>query len=695
LERRELLLLIDTFEHLLPAARLLPRLLAACPGLSVLVTSRSALGIPMETVVRIAPLVTPPVHDRAITASSARWYDAVALFEARAQSASSHFGLNDGNSEVVAEICRRLDGLPLAIELAAARTRALPPTLILRHLNERRDTPESSERDAQTRHRSMRDAISWSYDLLSPLDQLLFRALTVFRGSFTISQAVDLATRWRAVQEDPALLSARIVVLAQSSLLLPVSADSTDQTYVMLGLLREYGLNLLTEFDEAPAVRLAHAQWVASEVRATPEIDHLLHHSDASRGIESLRDEIRAALSWSMSSPDRELARSILTAIAPYWVGRGHYQELSRWLEQALELWASEPPPLALLNAMAQLCARQGDLARSLEYAETAHTLAEQSGSQSALASAALCIANVEGRTGNAERARVMAEFARATFRLIGDSRREAEALADLAHLAAIRGDLSSTQSAALIALDYWQQVGEPTKAIDMLDILSLVARLRGDSVRQSSLAHQTLEIAKQIDDPYQIASALWTSAAIAGERNRFAESARFYGAEAELRATMGFALDPGYIAEHEASVATARAALGAREFAASWDAGRALSFETALDEAAAFLAKIATEERDAYLAEKRELQSLGLSDRQQDVLRLIGQGRSDREIADILEISARTVSKHVEAILMRLDTRTRSGAAAIAARLRAELNTRSAEPSINQPPGPASCASR
>jgi non-specific serine/threonine protein kinase len=677
LEHRELLLVIDTFEHLLPAARLFPRLLAACPELSILVTSRTTLNVPMETVVRLVPLVTPPRGQPGMAPAAARWYDAVALFEARAQAANSTFTLSDENAGAVAEICRRLDGLPLAIEIAAARTRALPPALMLRHLEERGELPGSGARDVHARHRTMRDAIAWSYDLLSPLDQQLFRALAVFRGSFTAKQAVDLTLRWSELHGEPALLRARIDLLARASLLVPLTANADEQSFVMLGVLREYGLDRLTEFGERQAVEFAHARWVAAEIDATSDLDYLPHHSDSTPRIEPLRDEIRAAIAWCIRASDRELAWLLLATIGPYWVERGNYQELRDWLEQALALWTAEPPPLGLLNVLAQIAARQGELSRSREYAETAYALAEEANNRSALGSAALSIANVEGRIGSVERSKSMAELALAIFRAIGDLRREAEASADLAHLAAIRGDLGSTQVAAEAALTYWQQAGEPARAIDMLDILSLVARYRGDSVRQSSLAHQTLQFAMQIDDPYQVASAFWTAAAIACERQRFPESARFYGAEEAIRLATGYGMDPGYLAEHEASVATARAALGARIFADEWEAGRLRSSREALAEATEFLGQIATQEREAYLAEKRELQSLGLSDRQQDVLRLIGQGRSDREIAEVLNISARTVSKHVEAILLRLDARTRSGAAAIAARLSAETATR------------------
>lgn len=678
LSDRELLLVVDTFEHLLPAARLFSRLLTSCPLLHVLVTSRTTLGIPKEVVFRLAPLVTPPADERAISAASAYQYDAVVLFEERARATGSEFVLTDENAEAVAQICRKLDGLPLAIELAAARAHALPPKLMLRHLNERPETPGSGARDAQARHRTMRDAIAWSYDLLTPPDQRLFRALSVFCGSFTASQAIDLNARWEAADSDPALLRARIVLLARASLLLPVSVTGEEQSFSMLGLLREFGLNRLSELGEEPRVRSAHAQWVAAQLRTESGGAPPNRRSEVASLFEPLREEIRAAIAWTIREPDRDLAQSMLATVGPYWLERGNYQELRGWLEQTLELWRTGSPPVDLLLSLAHLTLRQGEMKQSLAYAENAYHLALSADNRSALARAALAMATAEGRSGNAERSQVMATEAIAALRAIGDERREAEAFAELAHLAMIRGDLVGTQSAADAALAYWQRAGEPDRAIDMLDLLSLVARRRGDSVRQSSLAHQTLEASRLIDDPFQSASALWTAAAIACERQRYVESARFYGAEEAVRTASGFALDPAYRDDHDASVATVRAALGARSFASNWEAGGALTTVDALTEATAFLGEIAARELEAHRSEKRALQSLGLTDRQQEVLRLVGQGRSDREIAEILSISVRTVSKHVEAILLRLDARTRSGAAAIAARLGAESSTHS-----------------
>jgi DNA-binding CsgD family transcriptional regulator len=282
-----------------------------------------------------------------------------------------------------------------------------------------------------------------------------------------------------------------------------------------------------------------------------------------------------------------------------------------------------------------------------------------------------------------------MAEQALGLLEELGDPCRTAIAQAQLAQLAILRGDLATAQALAGAALAFQQSTGDRKSAVELLDLLSLVARKRGDRRRQSELAWQTLEQTLLIDDPFVIASGLWTAAAIACERGCYCESARFYGAEEAVRHMSGFALDPGFGDERAASVAAVQAALGAHECAERWEEGRRLAAQ-AVAEAASFLERIAAQEREAYEAEKRALQSLGLSERQQDVLRLIGQGRSDREIAELLAISARTVSKHVEAILLRLDARTRSGAAGVAARLIAASRADGPNLSPIVPPGPA-----
>lgn len=665
LVNRELLLMIDTFEHLLPAAHMLSGLLEVCPGLSMVVTSRATLGIPHEAGLRLAPLATPPETARNLGPEAAREYDAVALFEDRARAVSSEFILTSDNAEAIASICRRLDGLPLAIELAAARTRALPPKLMLRHIEARHEAPGEGARDAQARHRTMRNAISWSYDLLSPADQQLFRALSVFRGSFTIGDAVAL------IGQGEERVPESVDRLVSASLLMPVSAELGAPEYVMLGLLREYGRDRLSESGEERAIRDSHAQWVAARIGGD------------SRHVNSQLEEIRAAVDWALAQSDRAPAEALLSTVRPLWIERGFYQELRGWLERATCIEPRTPPPPSMLVALSQITARQGEMAQSLAYAEAAFDRAFRTDDRSMLADAALAIAIAEGRMGNHDRSQAMSNLALGSLREIADPARIADAQAKLAHLAMLRGDLTAAQSCAEEALEYRRTVDDPGRAIDMLDLLSLVARMQGDTVRQSALARQTLELVCLVDDPFVISSGLWTAAAIACERGCYQESARFYGAEEAVRQASGFAIDPGYSEERTASVAMVKGALGARLFSEQWEMGYSLA-QRALADAAAFLTELADREQEAYQAEKRALRSLGLSDRQQDVLRLIGQGRSDREIADLLSISARTVSKHVEAILIRMDARTRSGAAAIAARLSADA--RSTSPGILQP---------
>jgi non-specific serine/threonine protein kinase len=679
LRHRELLLVIDTFEHLLSAARLLPDLLDACPGLSVVITSRVTPGIPGEAVFRVAPLAVPPECTPKLDVEAARRYDAVALFEDRARAAHSEFILTDENAETIARICRRLDGLPLAIELAAARTRALPPNLILRRIEEHHDAAGSAARDAHARHRTLRDAIAWSYDLLTSPDRRVFRALSAFRGPFTLADATALLAGLPTLPGDHSAVERQVDKLAGASLLAPIAFASEPASYVMLGLLREYGQDRLREHDEIAEVCLAHARWVATQVDAAPP--------PASTRVDRLREEIRAAIDWALARTDQALAGTLLAAIAPFWIERGYYQELRAWLENAISC-SAQPVSTEMLLAFAQLTARQGELLCSLEYAGMAFDLALETGDRSILTDAALAIATAEGRLGDHQRSQAMAEQALAALSELDDPSRTALARTQLAHLAILRGDLAAAQALAESALKFQQAIGDRKRAVEVLDLLSLVARLRGDSVRQSELAWQTLELTLLVDDPFVIASGLWTAAAIACERGCYCDSARFYGAEEAVRQTSGFALDPGFGDDRAASVTAVRAALGSHEFSHQWGAGRSLAGQ-AIREAAAFLGRIATCERETYEAEKRALQSLGLSERQQDVLRLIGQGRSDREIAEMLSISARTVSKHVEAILVRMDARTRSGAAALAARLIADSRAHGPDRMVaNVPPG-------
>ena len=301
LAERELLLVLDNFEHVLPAARHIADLLAEAPRLSVLVTSRASLRLRGEHEFPVSPLALPP-PGAAVDELAA--YPSVELFASRAREVNPGIRLDDAATGAVAEICRRLDGLPLALELAAARVRLLPPEAMLGRLERRLDLLPARAHDAPARQRTLRDAIGWSYELLQEDERAVFRALGVFAGGCTLeaAEAVIRATGERSVLE---LLEG----LLDNSL--ARLADGDAGRVVMLEMIREFALEALESAGEAEAARQAHAGYY---VVLAEQLEPLLHAgsgSDAALALEQERGNLRAALRYALESDDRALGRRL------------------------------------------------------------------------------------------------------------------------------------------------------------------------------------------------------------------------------------------------------------------------------------------------------------------------------------------------------------------------------------------------
>src|SRR5215213_9196101 len=273
LRERLLLLVLDNCEQVLEAASDIAALLAACPHLSILATSREPLHIRAEREIAVAPLPLPE-PGRLPAVAELAGVPAVALFVERAQSGHASFALTAENAAAVAGICQRLDGLPLAIELAAARTKVLPPAALLARLEQRLPLLTGGGRDLPTRQRTMRDAIAWSYDLLAPSDQALFRRFAVFAGGFTLGAAAVVA-----VPDAPLLVLDGIFVLIEQSLLRQMPGSDDEPRYQMLETVREFGLEQLTAAEELDDARQRHAEYflqlAGSQIQGTPLLMNL------------------------------------------------------------------------------------------------------------------------------------------------------------------------------------------------------------------------------------------------------------------------------------------------------------------------------------------------------------------------------------------------------------------------------------
>jgi len=383
LRDRRVLLVLDNVEHVLPAGTFVADLLAACPDLTILATSRATLGVSGEQRFPVPPL-TLPDPGTAATAAGASQADAVRLFVHRAQAAQPDFALTDENASTVAAICRRLDGLPLAIELAAARILVLLPHALLAHLEPRLPLLTGGPRDAPVRLRTMRDAIAWSYDLLDDREQVLFRRLVVFAGGCTLEAAAAVAGGDDVLEG--------ISSLVASSMLRQEARPGGEPRYLMLETLREFGLEQVATAGEDAETRRRHAaHYLALVERWSPD-PALPGEKHRLAAITLEDDNVRLALAWLDEHDAADGLLRLTGSLFEFWFALGRYGEGRRWLRRALDRTERAAPSVvvrALMTASA-LARYQGDFAEATRLLEVALPLARDHGTAGQLVTALL-----------------------------------------------------------------------------------------------------------------------------------------------------------------------------------------------------------------------------------------------------------------------------------------------------------------
>ena len=667
LQAREALLVLDNFEHLLDAAPLVADLLGACPGLKVLVTSRATLRLSGEHAFPVPPLRLPEAGT-VETADAVAGAEAVRLFVARARATKPDFALTDANAATVAAICRRLDGLPLAIELATARIRVLPPGPLLARLERRLPVLTDGPRDAPLRLRTMRDAIDWSYDLLSEAEQRLFRWLAVFVGGCTLAAAEAVATA-AGTPGDEVLEG--IAGLVGKSLLQRTEQPDGEPRFVMLETIRAYALDRLRDHGEEPEIRDAHAAYllgVASDARARIEgPGRLAAHEQIQREL----DNMRAALSWTLEREDAETAQRLTCELARFWVDLGLITEGRDWTERVVAMAGPSSPETRAeaLTWAAGFANFQNAPDHATELADEALRLSRASGSVrgSAVALVQLGIATADE---DIERASTLVEHALALARRLDDPIQIGLALRQLGLLAGRRRDHDRAVAYHEEALAIWRQLDHPWGVPAALRELADEALAQGDLATARAQYRESLSRWPDLRERLHVGGCLWGLAQVALASGRAEQATRALGAVQALNEAMGWVPEREVRAAFAQAASVARAALGEPAFATAWAAGRALPLEEAIAEAIAAADPVAPRPSaprpvDAVTADPPE----GLTPREIDVLRLIAEGRSDRDIADALFIGHRTVTSHVTHIFAKLGVGSRSAAAAYAVR--------------------------
>jgi predicted ATPase/DNA-binding CsgD family transcriptional regulator len=661
----ELLLVLDNFEQVIGAAPAIADLLAGCPRLRLLVTSRTPLHISGEQEYAVQPLALPAAtagQSSAELGASA----AVRLFVQSARAVKPDFALSEQNALAVAEICRRLDGLPLAIELAAARVKLLAPQALLDYLTQRLPLLTGGPRDAPARLRTMRDAIAWSYGLLSPGQQLLFEQLAVFVGGATLDAAVAL----QGPEADIGTIFDGLTALVDQSLLVVTDEVGGAPRFTMLDTIREFALDELRRSGDEQAVRRRHAEYFRDLAeRAEPELRGPDQPAWLAR-LEAEMGNLRAVLNWSLDGGEVETGLRLAGALYWFWFLRNHYSEGHDWFERVYAAGVSTPSAARAKAACGVmfLSWRSGDYVTCRAFAEQALHMFQRLDDRWGLALVTHQLGHVAYDLDH--------DFP-ASIAFLEDSLAQFQAIDDVWGTAFSRrclgailmmGEKANARAVPLIeeGLRGFRQIGDQWN-------ISVTLHKLGDAAREqrqfdTALGHyqECLAHSWAQRDQLGVADALLRLAQILVERGDPEPAARLFAAAEAQHERAGVKLYWEVRAGYEAAVSRCREMLGDERFQAAWAAGRALPAEQAVAEGAAIQPAPAS---SAPAGTVRQPPHAQLSPREREVLRLIAEGRSDREIADALSIGLRTVHTHVTGILNKLGVSSRTAAAAYAVR--------------------------
>jgi predicted ATPase/DNA-binding CsgD family transcriptional regulator len=699
---RRLLLVLDNLEQVLGAAPRLAGLLTDFPSLTILATSRELLHVSGEHDFPVPPLslgkTCPLTANTALGRQSAAEIaasDAVRLFVERAQAVRPDFALDGGNVMVVAEICRRVDGLPLGIELAAARMRHLSAESLLCHLDPRLPLLTGGPRDSPARLRTMHDAIAWSHDLLTNDEQELFRQLAVFEGGFTLPAAEAVASRGRpegtrrsSSREEATVSSSTpgcplgvldssttldlVASLVDKNLLRVEGAADGETRYGFLETVREFGLERLAESRDEAMIRDRHARWcrfVAAQTLTFPLRGTIRPH--VLDRLETEVGNLRAALTWHARQGEAAELLDLATALTQFWSLRGFRVEGSQWLERALAMAEGDeiPPALhaAAFHAAAALSRTQDDLARAVELAEEALARFRALDDNWNIASVIGLLGILERSRANYDRATRLHEEALALFRDLREPFWVALAHCDLGMLAHWQGDERRAVAQLGESVAGFRELDDPWGVGLALSCLALVTGDCGDHEQAAAMHVESLGRLRQVGSKEILVDAVARIATLAVATGRATAAARLLGAAEALGQALGYALERPEQARYARAADEARADLGDERLAAAWAAGRALSLDEAIAEAQALQA---TPSGAAVPAVKSCPVSLrGLTGRETEILHLLVAGDSNREIGQQLFISPTTVARHVANICGKLGVDSRTKATAYAHR--------------------------
>jgi predicted ATPase/DNA-binding CsgD family transcriptional regulator len=704
------LLVLDNCEHLVEdAADLTVRMLQTCPSLTVLATSRETLGVQGEQVFRAQGLRVPSSRPERTDDFEA---DAVVLFMDRARSADPSFSLDPSEAGMVTRLCRRLDGLPLAIELAAARVSFLGVADLVRRLDEDPGSLRHPSRSAPRRHRTLQDTLEWSHQLLSDDEQVLFRRLAAFHGSFSLLAAETVCAGGEIGRHDVVDLLSGLV----DKSLVQVADRGAEHRYRLLQTVLQYAEDKLEASGEVDKVRGAHVDfYVALGEQARTGLEG----PDQSRWLERLEvdhDNLRAALRQSL--PDEpETGGRLAGALWPFWYRRGYYYEARPWLDSAVGVADKMSPAVradALLGA-GVLAFLQCDYRLGRDELTKALRIYQHEGNRFGAATALQRLGSIAREEAQYLEARLLHESSLAIWEELGDEDGVATSHDFLGFAAWLEGDFDRAEELCSQAVDTLRTGGLRQELAAALTNLGVTRHYRGDDdaalaaleearviseaigyqegtawslhelavvggrrERTADLLRRSLTIHFDLGDRWRVASVLESIAAVILARSDPRRAAELLGATAALREAIGTPVPPAERPDHERAVSQVQASLGPHRYERACSAGAAVSLEQAVDSAARWLEAPSPSSRISAGhdgaggdgTDGGDGRDYNLTERERAVLRLVSEGLSNREIGKRLFISTGTAGVHVSNILRKLGVTSRVQAATIASRL-------------------------
>jgi predicted ATPase len=582
LRGKRTLLVLDNFEHVLDAAPDVAGLVGSCPEATVLATSRTPLRVRGEQEYPVGPLALPAStlspDVRGVLGSPAG-----GLFVERAKAASPSFEVTEDNAADVAAICWRLAGLPLALELVAARVRFLEPAALLSRLD-RAALSASWARDLPDRQRTMRATLDWSHDLLYEPERVLFRRLSVFVGGFSLTAAEAVGAAGEVGTEEVPELLGRLV---EQSLVVAEVIGNEEARYGMLEPIRQYALERLEGSAEAEKARQRQAEFFLELAgRSAPELTREAQAEWLER-LAREHDNLRVVLSWLLEHKDADAAAGLGWDLAWFWYIRGHLAEGTRWMERTLAHEATLTPigRAKALIVVAALANPQGDLDRHDAFAVEGGRLAREAGDREVLARATFLEGHAALVRGEHDRASALAGESVTLYRALDDQSGAGLALTVLAEVAFAEGNPARAEQLFDESEEYLRAAGSRWNLAANLSIRAVTTAMRGDHAQSIALLRESLALALRLHDT-QIAAycleGLAGASAMLGEDQR---AARIFGTAEALRERTGSVIGLATLRElRERHLAALRARFDADDLEAEWSVGRTMTFEQAVE---------------------------------------------------------------------------------------------------------------